>query len=165
MTNHEGTTATAAMDDTAPGIDGNAMVTRVSEPPVREGLLDVLELVARLRPDLLRLVLKAVSGAGTLRRDVAMLAEELGVAEPPQLLEQLWHTTVAVDLLERNWPSRQPVLRDPPTPVLAAVCEARRRNVAGRRRVKLTWVERKLRARLASVPSSSAARGEEVAEP
>ncbi|MCP5003273.1 MAG: hypothetical protein GY941_04875, partial [Planctomycetes bacterium] len=147
--------------------DGTAAATRVSEPPMREGLLDVLELVARLRPDLLRLVLKAVSGGGTLRRDVAMLAEELGVAEPPQLLEQLWHTTAAVDLLERNWPCRQAVLRDPATPVLAAVCEARRRNVAGRRRVKLTWVERKLRAQLgaASVSSSSAAPGEEVAEP
>ncbi len=145
------------MDDTLPG--AAAATPCSAEPPVREGLLDLLELVSRQRPDLLRLVLEAVNGS-PLRRVVASLAEELGVAEPRRLLEKLWQSAAAVSLLERNWPSRKQVLRDPPSPLLAAVCEARRRNVDGRRRVRLTLIERKLRAEMGACAST----GEEGSE-
>ncbi len=106
-----------------------------------EALLDVLELVSRVRPELVG------AAAETLAHSALAtgLAEVLGASEPARMGQLVRQGAAALDLLERNWASGRRVLRESPSPFLAALCGSRARNVEDeQRRLVLTVLERSL---------------------
>ena len=130
-----------------------------AEPSLGEALLDMLELVSRQRPDLLRWVVEALFSS-SVRRVSASVGEKLGGIHPERICELFEHHACAVDRLERDGSSPRKLQHRRATRLLAAVCQARGRNVSGRRRLRLFEIERKLRDEIAT----ASAAGAEVAE-
>ncbi|MCP5010980.1 MAG: hypothetical protein GY942_13445 [Aestuariibacter sp.] len=163
---HEAASPLAA-DDTAvddPAVDDTA--ADGEEVSLGEALLDMLELVSRYRPDLLPRIVEALFSS-TVRRVAASVGKKLGRIDREGICKLFYHHAAVVDRLERDRRSSRKVKHrcaehGRATRILAAVCQARGRNVIGQRRLRLFEIERKLRA---EIEAAAATDGEEVAEP
>ncbi len=110
--------------------------------PLREGIADILELVAGQRPDLLPVYLDIVANSPA-RFAVLELASDLGLRDTHDLHPVVLEIIADLDRLEKRrtgWRHPKQIVDDPNVAGLLQFCRARSHNVPGisrRRRLEI----------------------------